>query len=94
MRSDFIIFEDYQYEDNPPLDTVIICCRGKNDILYSAEKSTHWLRHTCYPEETPDVYEFEGNHFYLTKDATAQELCNVISDQLHDLMYKKCPLYL
>lgn len=66
MRSDFELFETYEFRPGPPLNTPFSLCFGSADPETEPDDAARWGELTTAGHETR---WFEGNHFFLNQQA-------------------------
>jgi surfactin synthase thioesterase subunit len=66
MRSDFQLFETYEFRPGPPLNTPLSLCFGYSDPETEPGDAARWCQLTTAGCETR---WFEGNHFFLHQEA-------------------------
>lgn len=62
LRSDFTLFENYEYQSTPPLEIPILAFGGTDDVEVQADDLLAW--EVCTTSEFR-VELFPGNHFFL-----------------------------
>jgi surfactin synthase thioesterase subunit len=70
LRADFTLFDNYAYDEQPPLECPIRAYGGTRDTMISPSHLQAWDRHTVagFTSRT-----FDGHHFFFEKDRTILE---------------------
>lgn len=68
LRTDFSVFEQYEFVEEMPINCPLTMIGGINDPLVTLESLAAWAAHTTLQGE---VHLLEGDHFYLQEQQTA-----------------------
>lgn len=78
LRSDFMLSENYIYEDHAPLNIPITVITGTGEDL-TLEDINLWQKESTFPV---DFKRLPGNHFFIYK--YAQEIIDIVSRKLYN----------
>ena len=75
LRADNMVYENYLYEEQEPLDCRIVAFYGQEDSRVDDTNPSEWHVHTG---QSFQYYRFPGDHFFLHdhEEALLQHICN------------------
>ncbi len=85
LRSGFKMFEDFRFQNQPPLAASICAFGGRQDKVVAETELDAWRERTLAEFE---LFMFEGGHFYLT-EGRLPDLSAVIRQKLSAEQRKK-----
>lgn len=78
-RRDFDLVSRYRYQPDEPLDVPLTVMHGRSDKHLQPELLRDWRIEAVEP---PEVYAFDGGHFYLENSATCAEVLALMTRAL------------